>query len=240
MRVSRLPGFAAIAAIAAIAASVAIGAPARAADDEQGPTADQLQSWLATEPGSADVSAAPDAPEAPPPPPRRHGFVVESSVGVLGHLGALRHVSPTEPFTRVAFGFEPTKWLMLLVQGDAAFGSTEYANPPPAPRGFAILGASGALRLGVQPFTSVGFFVQGEIGAAGVTEDALLVYGFTDSDSIAPYFGGMAGIEWYQVSPHLALALNGGIRSYGELLSRQAGDGSVLAWNSSLGLKYTF
>jgi hypothetical protein len=218
--------------------ALALASPARAEDDD--PRRAEIEAWLDSDPASADVSKAPEAPEAPPMPPRKHGFVVETSLGVLGHLGALKHVSPTQPWLRVAFGWEPTRWLMLLAQGDASFGSTEYAMPPPEPRGFALLGASGAVRFGLQPWDTVAFFAQGEIGAAGVTDDVLLTYGFTDSDGVSPYFGAMAGVEWYQVSPHLALHLHGGVRSYSQLLAQAAGSDSALSWTGGLGMKYTF
>jgi len=225
--------------LAPLAVAVTWTAAARA-DDPAGPGQSDLEKWLASEPAAADVSKAPEAPEAPPPPPRRHGFVVESSLGVMGHLGPLRHVTATQPWTRVGFGWEPTRWLMLLVQGDAAFGSTEYAKPPPEPRGFALVGASGALRFGAQPFEAVGFFLQGEIGGATVTNDVLASYGFADADSLQAYFGGLLGLEWYQVSPHLALSLQGGVRSYAMGLSRAVGGGTPVAWLGAGGLKYTF
>jgi hypothetical protein len=219
-------------------AGLLLAAPASAEDGDA--RKGELEAWLDSEPAAADVSRAPEAPEAPPPPPRKHGFVVESSVGIMQHLGALKHVSPTEPWLRVAFGWEPTKWLMLLAQGDAAFGSTEYANPPPAPRGFTLLGASGALRFGVQPLHTLAFFAQGEVGAAAVTDDVLLTYGFTDSDGVAPYFGGLVGLEWYQVSPHLAFQLQSGVRSYTRLLARAVGGDTAFSWPSAVGMKYTF
>jgi hypothetical protein len=92
---------------------------ARGEDEPQpGPNEQQLSEFLAQKPASADVSKAPEAPEAPPPPPRRHGFVVESSIGAQGQLGSLNHVSPTSPWFHTAFGWEPTHWFMVLAQFD--------------------------------------------------------------------------------------------------------------------------
>jgi hypothetical protein len=164
---------------------------------------------------------------------------VESSLGALGQIGDLRRISPLAPWVRGAFGWEPTHWLMLLAQGDVAFGSTSYANPPPDPRGYALWALSVALRFGVQPSPSVGLFAQGEIGATRVTTDVLRSYGFTDADQVGPYFGALAGVEWYQVSPHYALVAEGGVRSYAQVLDREGG-ASPLAWIGALALKYTF
>lgn len=208
---------------------------ARAAPDQR-----QIEGWLATKPATADVSRAPSAPEAPPPPPRHRGFVVESSIGAIGQLGALKHVSPTAPWFHAAFGWEPTRWLMVLAQGDVAFASTAYAPPPPDPRGYALWGLGAGVRFGFQPSPAVGLFVEGDLGAARVTEDVLATYGFKDANHVAPYFGGLLGAEWYQISPHYALALHGGVRSYSQLLSRSIGSDGALAWIGAATLKYTF
>ncbi|HKO94853.1 MAG TPA: hypothetical protein VJU61_27055, partial [Polyangiaceae bacterium] len=53
-----------------------------------------LESWLAADPAHADTKAVGAELEAPPAPPRRHGLVIEGSVGALGHLGDMKHVSP--------------------------------------------------------------------------------------------------------------------------------------------------
>jgi hypothetical protein len=204
----------------------------------QGPNQQQIETWLATKPASADISKKPEAPEAPPPPPRRHGFVVESSAGALGQVGDLRHVSPLSPWIRGAFGWEPTHWIMLLAQGDVAFGSTAYANPPPDPRGYALWALSAAVRLGYQASPTVGLYVQGELGATRVTNDVLSSYGFRDANQAGPYFGGLIGLDWYQVSPHYALVLQGGARSYAQVLGREGGS-AAMGWIGALGLKYT-
>ena len=233
------PAFAATAALGMLAA-LAFAGVARAEEPAPGPDQQQIESWLESEPATADLSAT-SAPEAPPPPPRKHGFVVESSFGFMGNLGAMRHVTPTMPWFRAAFGWEPTKWLMLLAQGDIATGSTGLASAPPEPRGFALWGLSGAVRFGVQPARFVGLSLQGEIGAARVTEDVLRTYGFTDANSVGPYFGALLGVEWYQVSPHLALVAQGGVRSYAQIFDRPLlTGGPAVAWIGAAALKYTF
>jgi hypothetical protein len=223
-------------------ALLSLAGTAHADEREEGapqPTKEQLEAWLSTTPATADVST-PTAPEAPPPPPRRRGFAVETTMGVMGQLGALKHVTNNMPWFRAAFGWEPAKWIMLLAQGDVAFGSTELANPPPDPRGFALFGLSAAARFGFAPSPRIGLFVQGEFGVAKVTNDVLTTYGFRDANALGPYFGGVLGFEWYQVSPHLALVVHAGVRSYGQILDRAIGGDSALAWLGSGGLKYTF
>jgi hypothetical protein len=213
---------------------------AMADEPEQGPSQQQIEEFLASKPVSPDVTKTPEAPEAPPPPPRRHGFVVESSIGALTHLGAMGHVSPTAPWLRTAFGWEPTKWIMLLAQFDVAVSSTSLASPPPDPRGYALYAGSLGLRGSLELGTYFGVFGQFEIGGAKVSEDVLSTYGFTSADSLSGFFGAALGFEWYQVSPHLALGGLGGIRSYGQLLDRNVGGGAALAWTAAGTIRYVF
>jgi hypothetical protein len=215
---------------------------ARAFADEDADRAElqRLEAWLATKPASADISKAPEAPEAPPPPPRRHGLVVESGIGVQTQLGGLKHVSPTSPWFHLGVGYEPTRWLMLLAQGDVTPSSTSLANPPPDPRGYALFALSIGVRGTLELSHAIGVFAQGEIGGARVTDDVLSTYGFQDADTVHPYFGGLLGVEWYQVDPHLALGARGGVRSYGQLLDRNLGGETPIAWLASITLRYAF
>jgi len=213
---------------------------ARAQEPEQGPSQRQIESFLAEKPVSPDVTKPTDAPEAPPPPPRRHGFVVESSVGAQTQLGAMRHISPTSPWFRTAFGWEPTKWIMLLAQFDVTVSSTSFASPPPGPRGYALYAGSIGIRGTIAIGTSVGVTVQGEIGGAKISENVLSTYGFQNADTVNPFFGAVLGLEWYQVSPHVALGARGGIRSYGELFDRSIGGGGSLGWTAAVTLRYVF
>ena len=213
---------------------------AAADEPEQGPTQQQIESFLTSKPTSPDVTKTPEAPEAPPPPPRRHGFVVESSIGAITHLGAMRHVSPTSPWFRTAIGWEPLKWLMLLAQFDVSPSSTSLANPPPDPRGYVLFGGSLGLRGSLELGTALGVFGQFEVGGARISEDVLATYGFQNADTVNPFFGAALGFEWYQVSPHMALGAEGGIRSYGDLFDRRVGGGTALAWTAAGTLRYVF
>lgn len=224
-----------------IGAASAFGvSSAHAEEPEQGPSQQQIEEFLASKPVSPDVTKTPEAPEAPPPPPRKHGFVVESSIGALTHVGPMGHVSPTAPWLRTAFGWEPTKWIMLLAQFDVALSSTSLANPPPDPRGYALYSGSLALRGSLEIAKSFGAFAQVEVGGAKVSEDVLATYGFTNATSLSGYFGAALGFEWYQVSPHLALGGLAGIRSYEQLLDRSLGSGTALAWTAAGTLRYVF
>lgn len=213
---------------------------ARGEDEPQpGPNEQQLSEFLAQKPASADVSKAPEAPEAPPPPPRRHGFVVESSIGAQGQLGSLNHVSPTSPWFHTAFGWEPTHWFMVLAQFDFSVSNTSYASPPPEPRTYGLWALGGAGRFGAEVLKNFGFYLQGEVGMAQVTTEVLSTYGYKDADSAGLYAGGMLGVEWYQVSPHYALALQGGARWYSNL-DRSIGGDTAVALLGAAALRYTF
>ncbi len=158
----------------------------------------------------------------------------------MGQIGALRHVSPTAPWFHAAFGWEATHWLMLLAQGDVAVASTSLASPPPDPRGYALWAVSAAGRFGIEPVEDVGLYVQGELGMARATEDVLSTYGFKEANHLGPYYGALLGVEWFQVSPHYALALQGGVRYYGQILDRSLGNDPALAWIGAAALRYTF
>jgi hypothetical protein len=210
-----------------------------AAPEKQEMNPAEVEAWLESRALKASTDAG-ETPEVPPPPPRDYGFVVETSVGALTHLGDMKHVSPTSPWFRAMFGWEPLRWLMVAASADVAFGSTRYANPPPGPRGFVLFGFSAGPRFTLEPTDWLGLFLQGEIGIAEVSEDVLGTYGFDDADQLGPYFGGMLGFEWFQVNPHYAIVGSGGVRSYAQILDRPRSSDPPLAWMASLGLGYTF
>jgi hypothetical protein len=201
----------------------------------------EIDTWLVGDqkPGEKDSIEADDQEEAPPPPPRGHGFVIESSLGAMGHLGPLKNVSPTSPWFHLQLGFEPLAFLMVFGEGDLVFSNTSYANPPPEPRTYALFGFGGGLRLTVKPTDRFGIYVQGSAGGAKITEDVLYYYGYQNADQLGLYFGGQLGLEWYQVNPHMALALHGGVKDYQAVLGRDRG-GQALAWTGGVALRYVF
>jgi hypothetical protein len=218
-----------------------VAAEAAAAEPQPPPPAlseSTLDAWLDEKPGEIDP-ASPD-PElvAASLPPRRHGLVIEGSAGALGHLGNMRDVSPVAPYFRFQLGYELYDWLMLLGQADLALSSTSLANRPPEKRGYALFGMGAGGRLSWQAFTSVGFYLQGDAGFASVDQDVLATYGYPDADRLRPYAGGSLGVEWFQLSPHYALALSGGGRSYFQSFDRINGDRAPLVWFSSVAIRY--
>jgi hypothetical protein len=233
-----------LAALAAGVAAISWAAPARADEDatHRQMTQEEIEHWLSSEqkPGQADIGETEEEEEAPPLPPRPHGFVVESSVGALGHLGPLKNISPISPWFHLQFGFEPLEWLMAFAEGDLIFSNTSYAHPPPEPRAYVFYGFGGGLRLTVKPTDRFGIYVQGDIGAARIDEDVLFAYGYQKADRLGLYFGGDLGLEWYQVSRHYAIALHGGVRDYQAVLGRTLSNQQALAWTGGLSLRYVF
>ena len=229
---------ASLAALAAFATCVA--SPARA-DERGAATLDpaHVGKWLDERSTPEGDLAPPEAPEeAPPPPPPRRGFVIEGTLGALGHFGPLRHVSPTAPWVRAIVGYEIFRWAMVLAESDLSWTDTSYARPPPGPRTYSLFGFGGGARFTVRPVGRFGLHLQGSIGAARVSDDVLETYGYRDANQMAPYFGAGFGLEWYQTSPHYALVAEGGIRNYSAGLDRQRSTKSALAWTGGLALRY--
>lgn len=185
-------------------------------------------------------SASADDAESPPPPPRKSGFVLESSIGVLGQLGHLKNITPTAPWFGLRFGYEPLRWLMVFAETDLFVASTSYARQPPPPRSFVFWNVGAGLRLTIKPTDRIGVYLQGSVGVGRATEDVLELYGYQHAEELGMYGGGELGVEWYQVNPHLALALHGGIRDYPRALKRDRDQQPPLTWLSGLGLRYTF
>jgi hypothetical protein len=196
-----------------------------------------VESWLERAPEAGEPSADAEL-DVPQLPPRRHGFVLEGSVGALGHLGDMRTISPVAPWFRLQVGYEVLDWLMLLAQGDVAVSSTSLARRPPDSRGYALFAVGAGARLSWQPLTSLGFYLQGDAGAASIDQDVLGTYGYADADQIGPYAGGSLGIEWFQTSPHYGLSISGGGRDYFQNFDRISGERPPLAWFSSVAIRY--
>jgi hypothetical protein len=202
-------------------------------------TPEEVEAWLDSRSlPTGDQGASSD--EVPPPPPRHHGLVIESSLGALGHLGPMKHVSPTAPWFLTRIGFEPFRWLMLFAEGDVSFASTAYASQPPPPRTYWLYGLGGGVRFTFGLGEHFGVFVQGSVGGASISEqDVLEIYGYENASDTNAYYGGMLGLEWYQVSPHFALAVHGGVRQYNGLDRSRSSEGPA-AWLSAAALRYAF
>lgn len=231
-------------ALLSLAQLALLAGPAHAADEPERRqmTEAEIDTWLSSDekPAGKDELEADDQETPPPPPPRGHGFVIESTVGAMGHIGPLKNVSPTSPWFHLQLGFEPLAFLMVFGEGDLVFSNTSYANRPPDPRTYALFGFGGGLRLTVKPTDRLGIYVQGSAGGAKITEDVLFYYGYRNADQLGLYYGGQLGLEWYQVNPHMALALNGGVKNYQDVLGRDRGGEQALAWTGGVALRYVF
>lgn len=203
-------------------------------------TPEEIEAWLDSRalPTTGDTAAR--GGDELLPPPRRHGLLVETSVGALGHLGPLKNISPTSPWFVLRVGYEPLRWLLVFGEGELSFASTSYASPPPEPRTYWLYGFGAGVRFTIALGEQFGVFLQGSAGGARVSEENVLsIYGYADADELNPYVSALLGFEWYQVNPHLGLGLHGGIRDYFGLERSRSGD-RPLAWVSALSLRYAF
>jgi hypothetical protein len=166
--------------------------------------------------------------------------VLEASIGALGHLGEMSHISPISPWFHMQLGYEFVDWLMLFGEADLVFGTTSFARPPPEPRGYTLYGGGAGLRFTLRPYNRLGVYAQGSVGVAQVDNDLLSVYGFSEAEDLNPYFAAGLGVEWYQISPHMALALNGGVRNYASTFDQQGSTAAPLAWTAATALRYAF
>lgn len=206
-------------------------------------TPEEIDAWLDSRAMPKSENAARESGDdtsAPPPPPRKQGFVLESSVGVMGQLGHLKHIAPNAPWFGLRFGFEPLRWLMVFAESDLFIASTSYASPPPPPRSFAFWNVGAGARLTLKPSDRVGIYLQASLGAGRATSDVLELYGYSHAEELGLYQSAELGLEWYQVNPHLALGLHGGPRNYPRALKRERGTEPPMTWLCGAGLRYTF
>lgn len=238
---ARARGFVGLALASSLLLAAGTTPAAEAEPRERQLTPEEIDAWLDSRalPKSQADSSSEDA-DAPPPPPRKHGFVLESSVGVLGHIGHMKNISPNAPWFGLRFGYEPLRWFMVFAEGDLFVANTSYANPPPPPRSYAFWGLGAGARVTIKPLDRFGVYGQFALGAGRATEDVLEAYGYPNAEELNLYQSFELGLEWYQVSPHLALALHGGVRNYQQGLKRLRASDPPLAWLSGLALRYTF
>jgi len=170
--------------------------------------------------GEADSTLPAAPPEAPPTRPRKKGLVLESTAGVLGFAGALRHVAPPGYWMHTQLGYE------ILSQ--------EIAFP--------IYGFGAGLRATAHVSARFAVFVQGQGGAltAYVPHDALAVLGYRNAESLNGEFGGRLGVEWYQADRHFALTAQAGARDALGFAKGVGGPDLPLMWDGAAGLRYTF
>lgn len=221
-----------------------VSSPARAAAEpkERSLSTNEVVSWLDSngEKPPLKDSVSDEEELVPPPRPRRNGFVVETGIGAFGQIGEMKHVSPIAPWFHLQFGYEPVRFLMVFAEGDLVLANTSYSNPPPPPRTYALWGVGAGLRGTVKATDRVGLYLQASAGGAKINDDVLNIYGYRSADQFNLYLAGELGVEWYQVSPHLALSVHGGVRDYTATFKRDLSNSPPLAWVSGIALRYTF
>lgn len=245
MRLTRFGHARSLCALACAAAFVLNGGSALGAEAqprERQLTPEEIDAWLDSRamPKSQTGGSDDDSEDAPPPPPRKKGFVMESSVGVFGQAGHLKNIAPAAPWFGLRLGYEPLRWLMVFAETDLFVANTAYAHPPPPPRSFAFFSFGGGVRLTFKPTDRFGIFLQGSLGAGRATEDVLEIYGYQHAEELGLYQSAELGLEWYQVNPHLALGMHGGVRLYPRTLKRDRDTQPPLGWLSGVQLRYTF
>lgn len=191
--------------------------------------------------GEKKASISAEEESAPPPPPRKKGFVIESSLGALGWLGKFGSVAPPAFWLHAQLGWEIFRWLMVFGDGELAFTQTSYAVDPTKNRAVPIFGFGGGLRATVHFTDRVAMYVQGNAGAmmADVPIRALAVMGYANAENLSFTAGGRLGLEWYQLDPHVALALSGGPR-FAPGFARTVGGDLPLMLDGEASLRYTF
>jgi hypothetical protein len=218
------------------------GATARAQDPNT-PELTQDQAQKVDLSGDAKKeSILPDVPlEAPPPPPRKKGFVVETQLGALGFVGKFGQIAPPAYWLHGQFGYEIFRWLMVFGEGELAFTTTGNEADATKSRAVPIFGFGGGARATIHFSDRVAIYAQGNLDAmmADVPYHALAVLGYSALESLAPVVGGRLGFEWYQMNPHIALALSGGSR-FAPGFARTGGGDTSLLWDAEAGLRYTF
>jgi hypothetical protein len=218
-----------------MAIAIALGAASARADEPKEYDQAAVSAALAQAPGARTEKPNPSL-EVPPPPPRKKGVVLETDFGAMGFIGKLRTISPTASRLHLQLGYEPLRWAMVFGEGDIAFTSTRYSPPS---RGYSMYGFGVGLRLTAPVSQRVSLYAQGDAGFMRASTDVLHSYGFNDAENLNLYFGGGAGVEWYQVNPHYALALSGGARMTPGLARAVVSDTAV-AWLASGAIRYTF
>jgi hypothetical protein len=234
---------AALACGVSVLAASALASAAEAQPKERQLTPEEIDAWLdsrAMPKSQGDRATGDDDLDAPPPPPRKKGFVLESSIGVMGQMGHLKNITPTAPWFGLRFGYEPLRWLMVFAESDLFVASTSYARQPPPPRSFVFWNVGAGFRITVKPTDRFGVYLQGSLGGGRATEDVLELYGYQHAEELGFYQSAELGFEWYQINPHLALALHGGVRNYPRTLKRDRDSQPPMTWLSGVALRYTF
>ncbi len=232
--------------VAAVVVSALSAAPALA--DEVAvstiSTTQTVTTQTTTSAAGGTTYAEVDAP--PPQRPRKPGFVAEASVGALGFAGKFRHVAPTAPWFHALFGYEPTRWLLVFIEGELAYTDTSEAVTETAQRAFPIFGGGGGARGTWHVNDKLALYLQGNVDVleADTIKGELSNLGYAGLEKLKPAFGGRLGVEWYQRDRHLAFAVAGGLRDATGFAPTGFAGASIsdtpLIWDAAATIRYTF
>ena len=153
-----------------------------------------------------------------------------------GSSGKLNTVSPTASMIHMQLGYEPFRWLLVFAESDLAFTSTRYAAPVARLRHLRLRRGRAVHR----PRERTRFAVRANRLRRNRREPRrpprLRIQGRRQLEWLLRRG---RRLEWYQVDPHYALALNGGVRK-AQGFERLGGSDSALAWLGGVALRYTF
>ena len=186
-----------------------------------------------------DDAPAPNPYQPPPMRPFKRGFVIEGAVGVYAPIGRLKRYSSPGPLTRIAVGYDITRWLGVFGAGDVAYLSTDRASPPPGERAYLLWGFTGQVRLAINLGDRLRVPLRIELGAHKTDDNGVLAtYGFTSAKSFGISYGATTGLEWRALSRHFGVLLEAGLRS-DDALRHSVKAQAPLALVAVLGLHYT-
>jgi hypothetical protein len=219
-----------------------LGASSARAEDAKPVTAQDIH--LDSDPEGSPLADGPrePPPEAPPLPPRHKGVVLDANLGLWMFMGQARNVATPGLHARVFLGYEVLSWLMVFGNAELVYTSTARAEDPPYTRAFPIFGFGGGVRATVHLTPRVALFAEPSVGAlkADIATGALTNLGMRDAESLAPYFGGRLGVEWYQLDRHFALGAAVGSRLATGFARSGAESDTPFTLEAQASLRYTF
>lgn len=139
------------------------------------------------------------------------GWFVEAQLGGLTFAGDARELSRPGPRFAIAFGYELTRWLAVLIEAEASMHAT-HNRPPPRRTSYELLGGAAGVRLTVPIDARFALFGQGLFGLVWSSADVLRTLGLPDAGRLGLGYGGELGFDWHMPARHHSLGLLGGAR----------------------------
>ena len=158
-----------------------------------------------------DVAHLPPEAATPARPLYAHGWFAEAQLGARSFVGDARAASLAGPRFAIDLGYEPTRWLAVLVELDTSLHATRGPTPP-AHTSFELLSAALGVLLTAPLGAQAALFAVGVAGVAWSSADVLRARGFRDADNLGPSYGGDVGFAWHLHARHHAVGLTSGAR----------------------------